>query len=50
MKQSGSTPKKQYRPPRLVRYGDLQRLTGAKGGSNADGQGKPRTRAGGPRT
>lgn len=35
--------KKTYRPPRLVVYGDLRRLTMAKGGSNADG-GKPSTR------
>lgn len=36
--------KKPYRPPRLVVYGDLRRLTKAKGGSRADGGGAPRTR------
>ncbi len=36
--------KKPYRPPRLVVYGDLRRLTRGKGGSNPDGGGLPRTK------
>lgn len=46
-----STPHKQtkkpYRSPRLVVHGDLRRLTMAKGGTNNDGAGKPRTKSGG---
>ncbi len=41
------TKKKTYRPPRLVVYGDLRRLTMAKGGTKTDG-GKPQTRVSGP--
>lgn len=39
--------KKPYRSPRLVVHGDLRRLTMAKGGTNNDGGGKPRTKSGG---
>lgn len=39
--------RKPYRPPRLVVYGDLRRLTRAKGGNKGDGAGKPSTRASG---
>lgn len=35
--------KKPYRPPRVVVYGDLRRLTRAKGGNKTDG-GQPKTR------
>ncbi len=48
MKAKANQPKKPYRPPRLKVYGDLRRLTMAKGGSANDGGGKPRTRASGP--
>lgn len=40
-------PKKPYRPPRLVVHGDLRHLTMTKGGSAADGSGKPRTKVAG---
>lgn len=38
--------KKQYRPPRLVTYGDFRSLTraGAKGGMKGDGGGNPKTK------
>ena len=40
--------KKPYHPPRLVRYGDLAKLTGAKPGLRRDGgPGAPKTKAGG---
>lgn len=39
--------KRPYRPPRLVRYGDLYRLTRVKGGASSDGGGKPTTRSSG---
>ncbi|MBI3454388.1 MAG: lasso RiPP family leader peptide-containing protein [Candidatus Rokubacteria bacterium] len=39
--------RKPYRPPRLVVYGDLRRLTMTKGGNKGDGGGKPTTRASG---
>lgn len=39
--------KRPYRPPRLVVYGDLRRLTMAKKGTRLDGAGKPRTRLSG---
>lgn len=44
-----ATPQKRepYRPPRLVVYGDLRRLTMAKGGTKGDGTGKPATKASG---
>ncbi len=42
-----SQKRKHYRPPRLVAYGDFRSLTRIKGGGNADGQGKPKTKAGG---
>jgi hypothetical protein len=35
--------RKRYRSPRLVVYGDLSRLTKAKGGTKGDG-GLPKTR------
>lgn len=38
--------KKTYRQPQLVVYGDLRRLTMAKGGTKSDG-GKPATRTSG---
>ncbi len=45
MKPKSARPKKKtYRPPRLVVYGDLRRLTMAKGGTSGDG-GKPATRS-----
>lgn len=37
--------KKPYRSPRLVVYGDLRRLTTAKGGTQTDG-GKPKSKTG----
>ena len=42
-----STKKKTYRSPHLVVYGDLRRLTMAKGGTKKDG-GKAATRQNGP--
>lgn len=39
--------KKPYRPPRLVVYGDVRRLTMVKGSTNSDGPGKPRTKLSG---
>ena len=36
--------KKPYEPPKLIEYGTLNGLTLAKGGGNADGGGRPRTR------
>ncbi|MFQ5946351.1 MAG: lasso RiPP family leader peptide-containing protein [Anaerolineae bacterium] len=39
------TKKTTYRPPRLVVYGDLRRLTMAKGGTSGDGGGKPKTKS-----
>lgn len=38
--------KKPYRPPRLVVYGDLHRLTMAKGGLRGDGGGSPKSKSG----
>ena len=38
-------PKKPYRPPRLVVYGDLRTLT-TKKGLKGDGGGNPKTRTG----
>lgn len=38
-----STPKKPYRAPRLVEYGDLRTITRAKGNNMADG-GLPATK------
>jgi hypothetical protein len=38
---------KLYRSPRLIIYGDLRRLTQAKGGTMGDGGGKPSSRASG---
>ena len=40
-----SSGKKRYTPPALAVYGDLRRLTKAKGGTACDGAGKPMTRA-----
>lgn len=37
--------KNSYHSPRLVVYGDLRRLTMAKGGTKGDGPGVPRTKA-----
>ncbi len=49
MKPEATRPKKKpYRPPRLVVYGDLRRLTLSKQGTRADGGGKPATRLVGP--
>lgn len=39
-----SQTKKPYHPPRLTVYGDLRRLTMAKGGNRNDGGGKPKTK------
>jgi hypothetical protein len=39
-----SKEKKPYHSPRLIVYGNLSQLTGAKGGGKADGGGAPRTR------
>ena len=36
--------KKPYRAPRLTVYGDLRTITKAKGGTNNDGGGQPRTK------
>lgn len=36
--------RKPYRPPRLSVYGDLRRLTAAKGGTRNDGGGKPKSK------
>ena len=45
MKPKTARPKKKtYRSPRLVVYGDLRRLTMAKGGDKGDA-GKPSTRS-----
>jgi hypothetical protein len=38
--------KKPYRSPRLVVYGDLRRLTMAKGGKRSDGLGVAKSRSG----
>lgn len=47
MKSKAARPrKKPYHPPRLVVYGDLRRLTKAKGGTAGDA-GKPATRLSG---
>lgn len=46
MKSKTQGKKKPYRPPRLVVYGDLRRLTMAKGGQKGDGGGNPKTKAG----
>ena len=35
--------KRSYRSPRLMTYGDLSRLTMAKGGAGGDGSGNPMT-------
>lgn len=37
--------KKPYRSPRLVVYGDLRRLTTAKGGPNVDSGGGPKSKS-----
>jgi len=36
--------KKQYRSPHLMEYGDISRLTAAKGGKDNDGGGHPSTK------
>ena len=33
-----------YQRPRIVRYGDVRRLTGLKGGTAGDGYGNPATK------
>lgn len=38
--------KKPYRSPRLMIYGDLRRLTMAKGGKRSDGLGLAKSRSG----
>lgn len=43
-RRAASRGKRPYRSPRLVVYGDLRRLTTAKGGTLGDGGGKPTTR------
>lgn len=40
--------KQSYRTPVLAAHGNLRTLAQAKGSSNNDGSGKPRTKAGGP--
>ncbi len=47
MKSKADRKKKPYHSPRLVVYGDFRTLTRGKGGGANDGQGKPRTKAGG---
>lgn len=47
---ASSQARKLYRPPRLVVYGDLRRLTLAKPGTNNDGTGKPKTKSTGQGT
>jgi hypothetical protein len=37
-------PKKSYRAPQLVKYGDLRKITLGKGGMMNDGGGRPATR------
>jgi hypothetical protein len=37
--------RKPYHAPVLKQYGDLGRITGAKGGKKGDGAGVPRTKA-----
>ena len=39
-----SSPKKPYRAPRLVEYGDLRTITRAKGSNMGDGGGVPATK------
>lgn len=41
---TGRKKKKPYERPKLIEYGSLSQLTQAKGGRNADGGGRPRTR------
>jgi hypothetical protein len=42
---------KTYSAPKLIRYGDLRRITAAKGGgANDGGAPKPNTKASGPNT
>ena len=36
--------KRPYRAPALKVHGDFRKLTAAKGGTNADGSGKPKTK------
>jgi len=40
--------KRPYRAPVLKVHGDFRKLTAAKGGTSADGSGKPKTKASGP--
>jgi hypothetical protein len=40
--------KRPYRAPALKIHGDFRKLTAAKGGTNADGAGKPRTKLSNP--
>jgi len=39
------SPKKPYRTPRMVTYGNLRQLALAKGGSKNDGSGNPVSKA-----
>jgi hypothetical protein len=39
--------KRPYRTPALKVHGDFRKLTAAKAGINADGQGKPKTKTSG---
>jgi hypothetical protein len=41
-------PKRPYRTPSLKIHGDFRKLTSAKGGTNNDGSGKPRTKSSNP--
>jgi hypothetical protein len=42
-----ASPKRRaYRVPKLKTHGDLRRVVRAKGGSQSDGAGKPKTKAG----
>jgi len=43
-----ATPKRAYRTPSLKIHGDFRKVTASKGGTNADGSGKPRTKNANP--
>jgi hypothetical protein len=43
-----AAPKRPYRTPELKVHGDFRKLTGVKGGTAADGTGKPKTKDSGP--
>lgn len=42
-----SAARKPYRSPALKVLGDFRKLTAAKGGTSADGSGKPKTKSSG---